>query len=51
MVLFDTEISPFDQVNVALDLETTGLDSDRHQILEIGAVRFRGDDIREIAYR
>lgn len=47
MVLFDTEISPFDQVNVALDLETTGLDSDRHQILEIGAVRFRGDEVIE----
>jgi len=39
MVLFDTDISPFEQVNVALDLETTGLDSNRHQILEIGAVR------------
>ncbi len=47
MVLFDTEISPFDQVNVALDLETTGLDSNRHQILEIGAVRFRGDEVIE----
>ena len=47
MVFFDTEISPFDQVNVALDLETTGLDSNRHQILEIGAVRFRGDEVIE----
>ena len=47
MVLFDTDISPFEQVNVALDLETTGLDSNRHHILEIGAVRFRGDEVIE----
>ena len=47
MVLFDTDISPFEQVNVALDLETTGLDKDRHAILEIGAVRFRGDEVIE----
>jgi len=46
-VLFDTDISPFEQVNVALDLETTGLDSNRHQILEVGAVRFRGDEVIE----
>ena len=47
MVLFDTDISPFEQVNVALDLETTGLDSSRHAIMEIGAVRFRGDEVIE----
>ena len=47
MVLFDTETSPFEQVNVALDLETTGLDSNRHAIMEIGAVRFRGDEVIE----
>ncbi|MAF38763.1 MAG: hypothetical protein CL696_07820 [Chloroflexi bacterium] len=47
MVLFNTDISPFEQVNVALDLETTGLDSNRHQILEVGAVRFRGDEVIE----
>ena len=46
-MLFKTDISPFEQVNVALDLETTGLDSNRHQILEIGAVRFRGDEVIE----
>ncbi len=47
MVLFNSDISPFEQVNVALDLETTGLDSNRHQILEVGAVRFRGDEVVE----
>ncbi|MEK7310331.1 MAG: helicase C-terminal domain-containing protein [Chloroflexota bacterium] len=30
---------------VALDLETTGLDSDRDTILEIGAVKFKGNRI------
>ena len=38
-------LSPFDQVCVALDLETTGLDSDRDTILEVGAVKFRGDEV------
>ena len=38
-------ISPLDQVYVSLDLETTGLDADRDTILEIGAVRFRGDEV------
>ena len=38
-------ISPLEQVYVALDLETTGLDAERDTILEIGAVRFRGDEV------
>ena len=38
-------LSPLEQVYVSLDLETTGLDSDRDTILEIGAVRFRGDEV------
>ena len=38
-------ISPLEQVYVSLDLETTGLDSDRDTILEIGAIRFRGDEV------
>ena len=36
-------VSPFDQICVALDLETTGLDSDRDTIIEVGAVKFQGD--------
>ena len=39
------EVTPLDQVYVSLDLETTGLDSERDTILEIGAVRFRGDEV------
>ena len=38
-------VSPIEQVYVSLDLETTGLDSERDTILEIGAVRFRGDEV------
>ncbi len=34
-----------ERVYVALDLETTGLDSKRDQIIEIGAVRFQGNRI------
>jgi len=33
------------RIYVALDLETTGLDPLRDSILEIGAVKFRGDEI------
>ncbi len=32
---------------VSLDIETTGLDSERDAIIEIGVVRFRGDDVLE----
>lgn len=32
------------QTYVALDLETTGLDAERDAIIEIGAVKFRGDE-------
>ena len=45
MVLGRRQTSPLEQVHVALDLETTGLDSARHAILEVGAVRFRGDEV------
>ncbi|MDW8318802.1 MAG: exonuclease domain-containing protein, partial [Anaerolineae bacterium] len=30
---------------VALDLETTGLNPDREAIVEIGLVRFRGEEV------
>ena len=33
---------------VALDLETTGLDSERDTIIEVGAVKFQGDLVLEV---
>ena len=38
-------ISPLEQVCVSIDLETTGLRADSDAILEVGAVRFRGDEV------
>ncbi|MGH2592320.1 MAG: exonuclease domain-containing protein [Anaerolineae bacterium] len=35
------------RIAVSLDLETTDLDPNRDAILEIGAVKFRGDDVLE----
>jgi len=35
------------QIFVSLDLETTGLDSTRDAILEIGIVKFRGEEVLE----
>ena len=35
--------SQLDQVYVALDLETTGLSAENDAIIEVGAVKFRGD--------
>ena len=36
--------NPLEQTFVALDLETTGLDSARDTIIEVGAVKFQGDE-------
>ena len=38
-------ISPLEQTSVAIDLETTGLRAESDAILEVGAVRFRGDTV------
>ena len=38
-------ISPLEQTCVAIDLETTGLRAESDAILEVGAVRFRGDEV------
>ena len=38
-------LSPLEQTSVAIDLETTGLRAESDAILEVGAVRFRGDEV------
>ena len=38
-------MTAFDEIHVSLDLETTGLDSARDTIIEVGAVKFRGDEV------
>ena len=45
MALMPDGLLPMEDVWVALDLETTGLSSANDEIIEIGAVRFQGDDI------
>ena len=37
--------SPLQQTCIAIDLETTGLKAESDAILEVGAVRFRGDEV------
>ena len=35
---------PRDETLIALDLETTGINAGRDRVLEVGAVKFRGDE-------
>ena len=44
MTLLPSGSALLDEAWVALDLETTGLSSDEDQIIEVGAVRFRGHE-------
>ncbi len=45
MTLLPPVTPPSDEVWVALDLETTGLNVERDEIIEVGAVKFRGDEV------
>ena len=45
MSLYFPTTSPLETVHVAVDLETTGLDQDRDTIIEVGAVKFEGDNV------
>ena len=45
MTLLPREAPPSEEAWVALDLETTGLSAERDKIIEVGAVKFRGDEI------
>ena len=39
------DLAPTEQVMVALDLETTGLNNKSDRIIEVGAVKFRGGEV------
>ena len=45
MTLLPQHSPPFEEVWVALDLETTGLSSKKDRIIEIGAVKFQGHEV------
>ena len=42
--MFPSHTAPAEEIWVALDLETTGLDDAKDAIIEVGAVKFRGSD-------
>ena len=43
--MLNSSLDAIDRVYAAVDLETTGLDKERHRIIEIGAVKFRGREV------
>ena len=45
MTLLGRYASPLEDVWIAIDLDTTGLDFDKDTIIEIGAVKFQGTEI------
>ncbi len=45
MASIQQPVSPLEQTSIAIDLETTGLRAESDAILEVGAVRFRGDEV------
>ena len=47
-MLLNSPEAALDRVYVALDLETTGLNADRHKIIEVGAVKFRGPEVIDV---
>ena len=47
MTLGISATSPFESVHVSIDLETTGLDQGRDTIIEVGAVKFQGDQVMD----
>ena len=47
-MLLNSPEEALDRVYVALDLETTGLEADRHKIIEVGAVKFRGAEVIDV---
>lgn len=40
------ETPPLDEIWVAIDVETTGVDPDSDRIIEVGAVKFQGEETR-----